>query len=169
VLGTELQATARPIDPLTLNTNLALNSSKQTGSPTVDGTQPFSIGANDLAQSPAFKLSFRARYEWDDIKYAPYVQLMLTHSSHTHSTAAGAIISVNPNFQSLSPIYNFYEDPITRLDISAGASWGNWSGQIYCDNVTNERGQVFINASEFVQAVVVDRPLTAGGKLTYHF
>jgi outer membrane receptor protein involved in Fe transport len=169
VLGTELQATARPIDPLTLNTNVAINSSKQTGSPTVDGTQPFSIGANDLAQSPAFKLSFRARYQWDQSPYLPYVQLMLTHSSHTHSTAAGAIISVGPNFQSLNPIYNFYEDPITKLDISAGASWGNWSGQIYCDNVTNERGQVFINASEFVQAVVVDRPLTAGGKLTYRF
>jgi hypothetical protein len=40
---------------------------------------------------------------------------------------------------------------------------------VYCDNVTNERGQVFINASQFVQAVIVDRPLTAGAKLTYHF
>jgi outer membrane receptor protein involved in Fe transport len=169
VLGTELQATARPIDPLTVNANIALNSSKQTGSPVVDGTQPFSVGANDLAQSPAFKVSLRARYQWDDNPYLPYVQLMLTHSSHTHSTAAGEIISITPNFQSLNPIYNFYEDPITKLDLSAGASYGAWSAQIYCDNVTNEHAQVFVNASEFVQAVVVDRPLTAGAKLTYHF
>jgi outer membrane receptor protein involved in Fe transport len=169
VLGTELQASARPIDPLTLNANVALNSSKQTGSPTVDGTQPFAVGANSLAQSPGFKVSFRARYQWDDNPYQPYIQAMVTHSSHTHSTAAGEIISVTPNFQSLSPIYNFYQDPITKLDLSAGASWGAWSGQIYCDNVTNERGQVFINASQFVQAVIVDRPLTAGAKLTYHF
>jgi outer membrane receptor protein involved in Fe transport len=169
VLGTEIQATARPIDPLSLNANIALNSSKQTGAPIVDGTSPFSVGANSLAQSPAFKVSFRARYQWDDSPYQPYVQAMVTHSSHTHSTAAGEIISITPNFQSLNPIYNFYQDPITKLDLSAGASWGAWSGQIYCDNVTNERAQVFINASQFVQAVIVDRPLTAGAKLTYHF
>jgi len=169
VLGTELQATARPIDPLSLNANIALNSSKQTGSPSVDGTQPFSVGASTLAQSPAFKASFRARYQWDDNQYLPYVQLMVTHSSHTHSTAGGEIISVGPNFQSLNPIYNFYEDPITKLDLSAGASFGAWSAQVYVDNVTNERGQVFINASQFVQAVIVDRPLTGGAKLTYHF
>jgi outer membrane receptor protein involved in Fe transport len=169
VLGTELQASAKPIDPLTLNANVALNSSKQTTSPGVDGTQPFSVGATSLAQSPAFKVSFRARYEWSDSPYLPYVQAMVTHSSHTHSTAAGDIISVTPNFQSLSPIYNFFEDPITKLDLSAGASIGPWSAQIYCDNVTNERGQVFINSGEFVQAVVVDRPLTGGVKLSYHF
>jgi outer membrane receptor protein involved in Fe transport len=169
VLGTEVQATARPIDPLTLNVNVALNSSKQTGSPTVDGTHPFSVGANSLAQSPAFKTSFRGRYQWDDVPYTPYVQVIVSHSSHTHSTAAGEILSVGPNFQSDNPIYNFYEDPITKLDISAGASYGAWSGQVFIDNVTNERGQVFINASQFVQAVIVDRPLTAGAKLTYHF
>ena len=48
-----------------------------------NGTQPFSVGASTLAQSPAFKASFRARYQWDDNQYLPYVQLMVTHSSHT--------------------------------------------------------------------------------------
>ena len=94
---------------------------------------------------------------------------MVTHSSHTHSTAAGSIIGLSPNFQSYNPIYNFYEDPITKLDISAGASFGAWSAQIFVDNITDEHAQQFINASEFVQAVIVDRPLTGGAKLTYHF
>jgi outer membrane receptor protein involved in Fe transport len=178
VLGTEIQATAEPIDDLTLNVNTALTSSKQTTAPTVGDYSPFTQGATSLAQSPAFKASFRARYEWSNLSYAPYVQLMVTHTSHTHSTAAGDIISVSPTFQNRCPafstdvatcIYNFYEDPSTKLDISAGATFGAWSAQIFVDNVTNEHAQQFINSSEFVQAIVVDRPLTGGAKLTYHF
>ncbi len=168
VLGLELQATERPIDGLTLNENIALNDSKQTTTPLFEGTPLF--GANGtLAQSPAFKASFRARYEWDNLEYAPFIQLSLTHSSHQHSAAAGNLITLSPNFYKDNPIFNFLEEPITKLDISAGGSIGAWTAQVYCDNLTNERGQQFISASQFVQSVIVDRPLTAGVKLSYHF
>jgi outer membrane receptor protein involved in Fe transport len=168
VLGTELQATGRPTDDLTLNANVALNSSKQTTTPLFEGTPLF--GANGtLAQSPAFKTSFRARYEWTESTYAPFVQLSLTHSSHSHSAAAGDLITLSPDFYLEKPIYNFLQEPITKLDLSAGMSYGPWSGSVYIDNVTNERGQNFISATQFVQSVIVDRPLTAGVKLAYRF
>jgi outer membrane receptor protein involved in Fe transport len=169
VLGLELQATDRPIDALTLNTSIALNDSKRTTSPLFDGTQLFGAGASTLAQSPAFKASFRARYEWADLPYSPFVQLALTHSSHEHSAAAGTLISLSPDFYKDTPIFNFFQGPITSLDVSAGASFGAWSGNIYCNNITNERGQEFISATQFVQSVIVDRPLTAGVKLSYRF
>jgi hypothetical protein len=63
----------------------------------------------------------------------------------------------------------FYQTPITRLDLSAGFSFGNWAANIYCDNCTNERGEQFITATQFVESIVVDRPLTAGVKLSYRF
>jgi hypothetical protein len=40
---------------------------------------------------------------------------------------------------------------------------------VYCNNVTNERGQQFITGAQFVESIVVDRPLTAGVKLSYRF
>jgi outer membrane receptor protein involved in Fe transport len=168
VSGLEIQATERPVEDLTLNANLALNDSKQTTTPLFEGTPLF--GANGtLAQSPAFKTSFRARYEWSENPYEPFVQLSLTHSSHTHSAAAGDLITLSPEFYKENPIFNFLQEPITKLDISAGMSFGPWSGNIYVDNVTNERGQNFISATQFVQSVIVDRPLTAGVKLSYKF
>jgi outer membrane receptor protein involved in Fe transport len=185
VLGSEIQATGRPLDDLTLNLNVAVNDSKQLNAPgiagatggTLPGSQTvFAPAGGTLGLAPAFKLGFRARYEWDELPYAPYVQLVLSHSSHERSNIGGILRSIGPNAQAiLTSNYNngqltaFYQNPITRLDLSAGFSFGNWAANVYCDNCTNERGQQFITGTQFVESVVVDRPLTAGVKLSYRF
>ncbi len=185
VLGTELQATGRPTDDLTLNTSVALNDSKQLNTPSIaaanGGTLPgsgtvFAPAGGTLGLAPAFKLTARARYEWADLPYTPFVQLVLTHSSHERSNIGGVLRSPGSDAQEIlisnydnGQLTAFYQEPITRLDISAGGTYGNWSGNVYCNNVTNERGQQFITATQFVESVVVDRPLTAGVKLSYRF
>jgi outer membrane receptor protein involved in Fe transport len=185
VLGTELQATGRPTDDLTLNTNLALNASKQLNAPGVaaanggiipGSTFVFAPAGGTLAQAPAFKLVFRARYEWSELPYDPFVQLVVSHSSHEHSNIGGILHSVGPDAQQIltsnfldKQLSAFYQEPITRLDLSAGFRFGNWSASAYVNNVTNERGQQFITATQFVESVVVDRPLTGGVKLAYRW
>ncbi len=185
VLGTELQATGRPTDDLTLSTSVALNDSKQLNAPGIaaanGGTLPgsstaFAPAGGTLGLAPAFKLVARARYQWDELPYAPFVQVVLSHTSHERSNIGGILHSPGPDGQSIliSNFENgqftaFFQNPITRLDISAGASYGNWSGNVYCNNVTNERGQQFITGAQFVESIVVDRPLTAGVKLSYRF
>jgi outer membrane receptor protein involved in Fe transport len=185
VLGTELQATGRPIDDLTLNANVALNDSKQLNAPGISAagggilpgsTSVFSPAGGALAQSPAFKTVFRARYQWDELPYAPYVQLVLSHSSHERSNVGGILHSPGSDLQEIltsdyinGQLAAFYQDPITRLDLSAGFNYGNWTASFFVNNVTNERGQQFITATQFVESVVVDRPLTGGVKLSYHF
>jgi outer membrane receptor protein involved in Fe transport len=184
VLGTELQATGRPLDDLTLNTSVALNDSKQLNTPGISaangGTLPGSGSVfsptTGLAQSPAFKLNFRARYEWDELPYAPYIQFTLSHTSHERSNVGGVLHNIGPDLQNIlitdydkGLLAAFYQQPITSINVSAGFSFGNWAANIYCDNITNERGQQFITATQFVESVVVDRPLTAGVKLSYKF
>ncbi len=185
VLGTEFQATGRPIDDLTLNLNVALNDSKQLNAPGITAanggilpgtTNLFAPTGGVLAEAPAFKLGFRARYEWDELPYAPFVQLVLSHSSHERSNVGGVLQSVGNNIQSIlqydvanRTIPAFYQEPITRLDLSAGFRYENWAANFYVENVTNERGQEFITSTQFVESVVVDRPLTGGVKLSYRF
>jgi outer membrane receptor protein involved in Fe transport len=185
VLGSELQATGRPMDDLTLNANVAVNDSKQLNAPGISaangGTLPgsqtvFAPAGGTLGLAPAFKLGFRARYQWDELPYAPYIQVVLSHSSHERSNIGGILRSTGPDLQKiltsnydLGQLSAFYQEPITRLDLSAGFSFGNWSANVYCDNCTNERGQQFITATQFVESIVVDRPLTAGVKLSYKF
>ena len=185
VLGTELQATGRPMEDLTLNLSVALNDSKQLNAPGLSaasggilpGSQTvFAPAGGTLGEAPAFKLNFRARYEWSELPWAPWIQAVVSHTSHERSNIGGILRNPGPDAQAIltSNYVNeqftaFYQTPITRLDLSAGLSFGNWSGSIYCNNVTNERGQQFITATQFVESIVVDRPLTAGARLTYKF
>ncbi len=179
VRGTEIQASTHPADGLTVSVNASLNTTKQLTSPGIQGvngsgTLPNSVGifgvvGDTLAQSPAFKTAFHARYEYPIEQYVTFVQFDLTHSSHTHSSVGGNLISVSPQFYQQNPIYNFFEAPITKLDISAGVRHGDWSVTAFCDNLTNERSPEFISAAQFVQSVIVDRPLTAGVKVSYSF
>jgi outer membrane receptor protein involved in Fe transport len=185
VLGTELQATGRATDDLTLNASVALNDSKQLNAPGIasatGGILPgsgsvFSPVGGTLAQSPAFKTVFRARYEWSELAYQPFVQFVVSHSSHVRSNVGGILRSPGGDLQQiltsnydLGQLSAFYQDPITRLDISAGFRFGNWSASAYINNITNERGQQFITATQFVESIVVDRPLTGGVKLAYRW
>jgi len=164
VRGTEIQVTSHPVLGLTVATSVSLNDTKQLTSPAVVGRGgvqlPGSAGifgnvGDTLAQSPAFKGTMRARYEWEWGGFAPFVQLSGTYSSHTHSA--------------VSTFHNFYEKPITNIDLSAGVAKDDWRAQLYVENLTNYRGQEFVSEAQFVHSVVVTRPLTAGVKVTYTF
>ena len=185
VLGTEIQATARPLDDLSLNASVALNDSKQLNAPGIaassGGILPgsgsvFAPSGGTLGQAPAFKTVLRTRYQWYELPYAPFVQFVLSHSSHERSNVGGILRSVGSDAQQIlasnydnGQLSAFYQEPITKLDVSAGFMVGNWSANFYIDNITNERGQEFITATQFVESVVVDRPLTGGVKLNYRF
>jgi len=139
-------------------------------------TSVFAPAGGTLAQSPAFKTSFRARYEWTELSFLPYIQFVLSHTSHERSNVGGILRSPGPDAQqilisnfALGQLTAFYQEPITRLDVSAGFTIGAWSASVYCDNITNERGQQFITATQFVESIIVDRPLTGGARLTYRF
>ncbi len=179
VRGTEIQVSTHPADGLTVAVNASLNDTKQLTSPGIQGINgsgilPNSVGifgqiGDTLAQSPAFKTALHVRYEYPIEQYTTFMQFDLTHSSHTHSSVGGNLISVSPQFYAQNPIYNFFEASITKLDISAGVRHGDWSVTAFCDNLTNEHSPEFISAAQFVQSVLIDRPLTAGVKVSYSF
>ena len=164
VRGTELQATARATQNLTFTGGFSANTSKQRSSPAVIGANgqalPGSAGifgdvGDTLALSPAFKGNIRARYAFEYRGYLPFAQIGATYQSHTHSAVAD--------------FNNFEQKSYSDVDASLGVSKKNWRGEFFIDNLTDQKGQEFISAAQFVKSVVVTRPLTAGLKLSYTF
>ena len=162
VRGTELAATIHVPPDLSVIGSFAENYSKQENSPPVISATgivlPGSAGifgddGDSLALSPQFKGDIRARYEFEWHDYLPFFQIGYTYQTHTHSA--------------VSDFNNFYMAPYGIADASMGVSKGPFHATIFVENFTNTRGQEFISAAQFVEAVVVTRPLTAGLKLSY--
>jgi iron complex outermembrane receptor protein len=164
VKGVEVQTVARVTHELTLTGSAAWNSSNQTNSPyitTVTGQpitsipNPYGALGSSLAESPPFAGNLRARYEFTAGDYHPFFQLGGQHTAHSHS-ATGFV-------------QNYDQAAFSSYDASGGVGKDNWNAQLYCDNLTDSRADLYTSATQSVKAVTVSRPRTAGLKFSYKF
>ena len=175
VWGTETSVTWRVTPDLTVFGGGEWNYSSQLTSPllsnkagqllgtgvanaTPGADNPFGAVGSTLAQSPKFKGNLRVRYEFEYGDFYPFAQVGVSYVGAEHSGTG--VDGSNDNYG---------EDPYTTVDMSFGVSQDNWSAQVYVNNLTNNQGATFISDAQFVKAVVVTRPLTAGLKLSYSF
>jgi iron complex outermembrane receptor protein len=164
VRGVEIQVVARVTHELTLTGASSWNSSNQTNSPyvtTVTGqpitsiANPYGQVGSTLAQSPPFQGNLRARYEFAYGEYHPFVQVGGQHQAHSHS-ATGYV-------------QNYDQAAYTAYDAFAGIAKDAWTAQVYCENFTDTRADLYTSTSQSVKAVTVNRPRTAGLKFSYKF
>jgi outer membrane receptor protein involved in Fe transport len=59
--------------------------------------------------------------------------------------------------------------PFTIYDASGGVSKGAWTAQLYAQNLSNTRADLYANSQQFVKAETVNRPRTVGVKFGYKF
>jgi outer membrane receptor protein involved in Fe transport len=111
---------------------------------------------DSLAFAPGFQGNLRARYEWETASgLTAHVMPQLVHSGSSFSD----IIIINRDMIS----------GWTTLGLSAGLTGDNWSGELYVDNLTNEKfelSRTFINDRE---RVAYGRPMTIGARVSYNF
>jgi outer membrane receptor protein involved in Fe transport len=164
VRGVEIALVARITHELTLTGSTAWNSSNQTNSPYVNDVtgkpitsipNPYGQLGSTLAMSPPFSGNLRARYEFELGEYHPFVQVGGQHQAHSHS-ATGYV-------------QNYDQAAFTTYDAFAGISKDAWTVQLYCENLTDTRANMFTSSSQSVKAITVNRPRTAGLKLSYKF
>ena len=164
VRGAETQIVARVTQGLTVTGAASWNSSSQTNSPYLISSQgqpitsipnPYGQPGSTLAESPPFQGNLRIRYEFDWGAYHPFVQVGGQHQAHSHS-ATGYV----QNYE--QPAYSTY-------DAFAGVSRDDWTAQVYCENLTDTRADLFTSNSQQVKALTVNRPRTAGLKFSYKF
>ncbi|HEY3658303.1 MAG TPA: TonB-dependent receptor [Steroidobacteraceae bacterium] len=164
VRGVEVALVARVTDALTLTGSSAWNSSSQTNSPYVNDVtgapitsipNPYGQLGSTLAMSPPFSGNLRARYEFESGEYRPFLQVGGQHQAHSHS-ATGYV-------------QNYDQAAFTTYDAFAGVAKDAWTVQLYCENLSDTRADMFTSSSQSVKAITVNRPRTAGLKFSYKF
>jgi outer membrane receptor protein involved in Fe transport len=164
VRGAEIQLIARVTHELTLTGASSWNSSNQLNSPFLKDNagkpitsipNPYGAAGNSLAESPPFEGNVRARYEFGFGDYHPFAQVGAQHQAHSHSATG---------------FFQNYDQPaFTIYDVSAGIAKDAWTMQVYCENFTDTRANLYTSSVESVKSVTVNRPRTAGLKFGYKF
>jgi outer membrane receptor protein involved in Fe transport len=173
VRGLETEIVGRVTHELTVTGSASWNSSNLTNAPLLTqpngqpinipvlasnpgvGGSPFGTPDSPLAQSPPFQASLRARYEVELGDYKAFGQIGGTHQAHSYS-ATGNIAA-------------FDQSGFSTYDASLGVGKDAWMSQLYIQNLTDTRANLFENGNQFVTAETINRPRTAGVKFSYKF
>ena len=119
--------------------------------PTNDVTQ----GA-ELAYAPSFQGNMRVRYEWDvSDELTMHIMPQVTHSAS--------------KFTDIIEINRLELDSYTTFDLSAGVTNGQWSLEVFGENLTDERAQIAGSFNYDRARVTINRPLTVGARVSVDF
>jgi len=170
VRGVETEVVGRVTHELTVTGSASWNSSNLTNAPYLlqpngqpivipqvgnIGGSPFGTTGSSLSQSPPFQASLRARYEFAIGEYKAFAQVGGTHQAHSYSATGN--------------IQTYDQAGFSTYDASLGTAKDAWSTQLYVQNLTNTRANLFENGNQFVTAETINRPRTAGVKFSYKF
>jgi len=182
VRGMENSVVARVTDGLTFEGGAAWNRSelvKQTAFRWRDGTpidfsaletstgrtlsNPGGALGSPLAGAPPFQANLRARYEFAFNGYDAFAQLDAVHQSHSLATTDR--LSLDPQGNSIA-----YDLPaFTVYGGALGAGKDGWRVQLYGENLTDKRAELYANRAEWYKAITVSRPRTIGLRFSYAF
>ena len=145
-------ADGTPIDFSTLET---LNNTKV---PNLRG-----VLGSPLAGAPPVQGNIRARYDVVFNGFHAFGQIGATYQSHSLSTTDQLTHDLQGNSEA-------YELPaFTTLDGALGAGKDPWLAQLYGENLTDTRAQLFANYAQYYKAITVNRPRTIGLRFSYRF
>ena len=182
VRGVETSAIARVTNGLTIEAAAAWNHGELVKQATLvwaDGTpinfatlkgangQPFQNpgGALDspLAGAPPFQGNIRARYELALKGFDAFAQLGAVHQSHSLASTDQLGIDLQGN----SLAYNLAG--FTTYDGALGVGRDEWLVQLYGENLTDTRAELYANYWQFYKGITVNRPRTVGLRLSFKF
>jgi iron complex outermembrane receptor protein len=150
--ATFLWADGTPIDFSTLQ-----NSSRRTLS------HPDGAIGSPLAGAPPFQGNIRARYQFAFNGYDAFAQLGAIHQSHSFATTDHLAVDLQGNSTA-------YELPaFTMYDGAIGAGKDAWLVQVYGQNLTDTRAQLYANYAQWYKGITVSRPRTIGLRFSYKF
>ena len=156
IFGVEADFTWRATPNLTVSGAFSYNDTELTS---VDA-QVIELApvGSQLPMVPEMQATLRARYEqslsWSFADYG-FVQLSGKFASNSFSS----LVAEERRRQAGYGIFN----------ASAGVSRGSWAAQVFVQNLTDKRAELFINTQDDIERITTNRPLTAGIKLSYRF
>jgi outer membrane receptor protein involved in Fe transport len=116
-----------------------------------------------LAGAPPFQGDLRTRYEFAFNDYAAFVQLGAVHQSHSLATTDQLSLDLQGNSTA-------YDLPgFTTYDGALGVGRDAWLVQLYGENLTDTRADLYASYWQWYKAVTVSRPRTVGLRFSYKF
>jgi len=109
---------------------------------------------SELPLTPNHQLSLRVRYDW-----------FLDSGWNTY--AMGAIQHASSSYSSVVAAKRVSQDNYTQVDASIGAVKESWKVELFAENMTNERAQLFINDQDDTLRVATNRPFTLSLRVSY--
>ena len=85
------------------------------------------------------------------------------HQSHSLATTD----HLTPDLQGNSTAYDLAA--FTNYDGAVGVRKNGWLVQVYGENLTDTRAELYANYAQFYKAVTVGRPRTIGLRFSYNF
>ena len=140
-------------DNLTLASSWSYNSTEMVKVPPFAST--IAPEGSDLALAPEFQYNISARYIWEVGDKNAHAQLVLAHTDEQFSS----IVLAN----------RFKQDSYDTIDGSIGIAADNWSVELFGENLTDERAQLFINSLDTDLRITTNRPRTYGLRVSYDF
>jgi len=179
VKGAEVQVVARVAEGLTVQGSLSYNDTKQTNAPcltdNVPGTpqfgqcitqvngapysNPYGVLGTAPAFSPKLQYNVRARYDWANGEYKPFVMIGANYTdsmlnepaSFPDGNAAGQAVPTTTLLKYTIPSY-------TTVDAAVGVARDNWTLEFAATNLTNNDAATNISSGQFIKSEIPLRP-----------
>ena len=180
VKGLETTLVARLTHELTVTAGAAWNHTELVDEAAIDGlngqpinwatvvpgkplSNPAGTKGDPLAGAPPFQANVRARYEFAVGDYEAFFQLAALHTAHQLSSTD----KLTKDLQGNSIAYN--NDAYSTFDGALGMSRDAWTVQLYGQNLSDKKADLYANARQWYKAVTINRPRTLGLTFTYKF
>jgi outer membrane receptor protein involved in Fe transport len=109
---------------------------------------------SELPLTPEFQVSLRARYGWFlESGHNVYVQ--------------GAAQYADESYSSLVAASRRKQDSYATFDASAGITKDNWGVELFVENLTDKRADLFINNQDDIERTTTNRPRTISLRVSY--
>lgn len=108
-----------------------------------------------LPLTPELQATVRARYDWYAGGFNLFTQFAAQYAGDSYSS-----LIVQEREKQAS--YN-------TMDLSAGVGRDNWRAQLFIENATDERAELFINSQDNIRRIATNRPRTMSLTLSVDF
>ncbi len=151
--GFEGDLTWQPTDGLTLAAAWSLNDTKMVRVP--QGVSDIAGKGSRLALAPKTQYNLTARYEWTAAELAPYAQVVYAYTGEQYSS----IVVDN----------RFLQHSYKTVDAAVGIHYDKWRFEIFGQNLTDERAELFINSLDTDLRITTNRPRTVGARVSFDY
>jgi hypothetical protein len=126
-------------------------------------SNPAGTLGSPLAGAPPFQGNLHVRYEFSLGGYSAFVQVGAVHQSHSLATTDRLGLDLRGNF------VGYDLPPFTTYDGALGIVHDGWIVQLYGENLSDTRAQLYTNYWLNYKAITVNRPRTIGLRMSYKF